>query len=322
MKLPAKEINKFNKIVNRSKTFFLTIHLNPDADAVGSMLSIYSYLKKLKKRVYLYSHDKLPQNLSVLPYSEKIKNKITERKYDTAIFFECSTPDRAGSEVTKIEFKNKISIDHHRTAKRYADLNILDFKSPSTSEIIFRLFKQLNFKIDKNIAMLLYSGIVTDTGRFHYPQTNDKTHLIVSELLKHKFNFSRLNDNFFLKATYQNIKLLGRALENMEIFPGKVALMVLSQADFKEFKAGFEHTESIVNYPMMIEDIKVSILLKEDDEKYSVTFRSKGKIDVSKVASAFGGGGHKNASGFKISKQKTDIKELKKRILDEIEKYL
>lgn len=318
-----KQAVEFKKIVRENNTFFLTLHINPDADACGSMLSVYRYLIANKKRVYLYSSDKIQENLQILPYINKIKNIIVNRSYDVGIFFECSVPERAGEEVKSINFKKKISIDHHRTAKRYADLNILDFNSPSTAEIVFDLFEKINFKIDRNIALLLYAGIVTDTGRFHYPQTRPQTHIIASKLISYGFNFSKLNDNFFLKTTYKNLKLLARALESMQLYyNNKVAVMSLKISDFKEFNAGFEHTESIVNYPMMMESTLVSIFIKEDQNKYTVTFRSKDDIDVSRVAITFGGGGHKNASGFKISKDKITFKDLLERLLIEIKKSI
>ncbi len=323
MRISLPIINRFKQIILKNKTFFLAMHLNPDADACGSMLSMYCYLKSLNKKVYLFSSDKLPENLYILPHSSKINSEMPKKnKFDVGIFFECSTPDRAGSKISELNFKYTISIDHHKTATKYATLNILDFKSPSTSEIIYRLFKQLKFKIDKNIAILLYAGIITDTGKFHYPQTTPQTHIIVSELLKYRFNFSKINDNFFLRTTYQNLKLLGRAIENMELYDEKIAILILKQKDFEEFKAGFEHTENIVNFPMMLDSVEVSVLIKEDKERYNVTFRSKEKVDVSKIALTFGGGGHRNASGFKISRKKILYNELKDKILIEIKKQL
>ncbi|NLH38975.1 MAG: bifunctional oligoribonuclease/PAP phosphatase NrnA [Elusimicrobia bacterium] len=319
--LDPNDIRKFKHIIDNNKTFFLTLHTGPDADAAGSMLVVYEYLKSLKKTVYLYSVDSLPENLHILPHYKSIKNSLIKKEFDVAIFFECSTPDRAGININDFKFKRIINIDHHRTAERYGDVNILNFDSPSTAEMIWNIFKHLKIKITKNMAVLLYSGIITDTGKFHYSQTTPETHIIAAELLKYKFNFTKINDNFFLSSTYQSLKLLGRALESLKIKDG-IAFMNLTQNDFKEFDASFEHSESIVNYPMMIDEVKVSVFIKEDEKKFTVTFRSKPKINVSNVALAFNGGGHKNASGFKISKEKITYDELKRSILTEIKKEI
>lgn len=322
MSITKSDIKKFKKIINKANTFFLTIHTTPDADALGSMLSIYDWLKRLGKKVWAYSKDELSSNLSIIPHYRVVKHHIKNKRYDVAIFFECSTPERCGFDLSGISFSKTISFDHHKTAKKYADLNILDFKSPSTSEIIWNLFKKMNVKINKNIALSLYAGIVTDTGRFHYPQTKPTTHIIASKLLEHKINFTKINDNFFSKTTYQNLKLLSRALESMEII-NKVAIMILKDKDFSQFNADMHHSENIINYPMMLDDVLVSVLIKEDKEKYNVTMRSKNKIDVGNIALSFGGGGHMNASGFKISKNKlSSIYELKEKLIKKIKKAL
>jgi len=317
-----KEISLLKDIISNYNSFFLTLHMNPDADACGSMLSFYHYLKGLKKDIYLYSYDIISDNLKILPYSNHIKNTLDKKIFEVGVFFECSTITRAGDEVKNISFKKIISIDHHKTAHHYGDINIYNFKASSTAEIMYDIYKLLGVNIDKTIAVLLYSGIVTDTNKFHYSQTSSKTHIIAADLLSKGIDFKTINDNFFMKARYENIKLLGRAIEKMEIYNDSIAVMYLSKSDFEEFGAISSDTENIINYPMMIEKIKVSVLIREDDQKYTVTFRSRDNIDVSKIAIFFGGGGHKNACGFKISKGNTNLDILKEKIINELVKIL
>ncbi|MCX7641483.1 MAG: bifunctional oligoribonuclease/PAP phosphatase NrnA [Elusimicrobiales bacterium] len=309
-----KEIPKLSNLLKNSNTFFLTLHTIPDADSCGSMLCFYEFLKRLGKKVYLYSSDRLSENLLVLPYVDKIKNNLTEYNYDVIVFFECSTPQRSGIDITKFKYKAIVNIDHHKTAKRYGNINIIYPHYPSTSEIIWYILKEMNFNITKTMAINLYCGIITDTGRFQYSQTLPETLKVAGELIKHKFNFQKLNENFFATTTYRNLKLLGVALSSLE-FSNGIAIMNIKEEDFKKFSADFSDTENIINYPMMIPETKVTILIKEDLEKYSVTFRSKDDIDVGLVALEFGGGGHKNASGFKISKNRVkNIEELIKKV--------
>ncbi|MCX7905507.1 MAG: bifunctional oligoribonuclease/PAP phosphatase NrnA [Elusimicrobiales bacterium] len=304
-----KEIFKLASLLENSKTFFLTLHSMPDADSCGSMLCFYEFLKRKKKDVYLYSCDRLPENLYVLPYVENIKNSIEKKDYDVAIFFECSTPQRSGIDVEKFKFKNIVNIDHHKTAQNYGDINIIYPCYPSTSEIVWHILKAMKIDITKTMAINLYCGIITDTGRFQYNQTLPETFYVAAELIKHKFDFQKLNENFFSTTTYKNLKLLGVALSNLRVYDG-IAIMIIKEGDFKKFSADFSDTENIINYPMMIPDVKVTIFVKEDSERYSFTFRSKDNIDVGTIALEFGGGGHRNASGFKISKNK--VKELEK----------
>ena len=298
-----KEIPRIKNIIHSSKTFFLTLHMMPDADSCGSMLCFYEFLKKLGKKVYLYSYDRMPQNLSVLPYVDKIKYEIDRFDYDVGIFFESSKPSRSGIEIERFSFKKIINIDHHATSLRYGDVNVIYPEFPSTSEIIWRILKSMRVKLTKTMAINLYCGIITDTGRFQYSKTLPETLKVAADLMKYDFDFQSLNENFFSKTTYKNLKLLSVALSTLEILDG-IASMFITKSDFERYNADFVDTENIINYPMMIEDVKAAFLVKEDVDKYNVTFRSRGNLDVSKIAARFGGGGHKNASGFKVSKDK------------------
>lgn len=309
-----REIPKLKKIINSSKTFFLTLHTVPDADACGSMLCFYEFLKRNGKSVYLYSHDRMADNLLVLPNVKKIRYKITNFDYDVGIFFECSTPLRSGIDIKNFHFKKIINIDHHKTSQKYGDINIIYPQFPSTSEIIWNIFKKMNVKMTKTMAINLYCGIITDTGRFQYRQTVSETFYAAADLIKYNFNFQKLNENFFSRTTYKNLKLLSVALSTLKVSNG-IASMFIRKSEFKRYKADFIDTENIINYPMMIPEVKAAFLIKEDAEKYNVTFRSRENIDVAKVALRFGGGGHKNASGFKISKDKVrDLEELLNRV--------
>lgn len=317
-KIPIeKQFRDLKKILIENSTFFLAGHLNPDGDTIGSMLAFNSFLKKLGKNIYLFSQDPVPENLSFMPSIYLIKNHLPKvKKIDVSILLECSTPERAGN-IKEILDKTDyiVNIDHHKTAQAYGDINILDFNSSSTAEIVYRFFYHTGYKINKLEASHLYVGIVTDTGRFHFPSTTPQTLDISARLLETGFNFSRINDILFSTKSYQSLKMLGRAIESLEILKKKVAVITLYRKDFEEYKANNEHTENIINYGMMIPGIKVSVLFREEKDKIGVTFRSKGNIDVSKIAKKFNGGGHKNASGCRIYES---LDKAKEKVLSEI----
>ncbi len=306
-----KETKALEKIINSSQSFFLTLHMVPDADACGSMLCFAEVLKNKGKKVYIYSYDRINESLLILPGVNEIRNEITSKSFDVAVFFECSTPHRAGINISDFKFKKTISIDHHLTSERYADLNIIYPNYPSTAEIIYHILKKMGLPLTKTMAINLYAGIITDTGRFQYPQTKPQTLKTAAKLISFGFDFYRINEIFFNRTTYKNLKLLSVALSTLEI-DNSIACMVIRQSDFEKYNADFMDTDNIINYPMMIEDVLAAFLIKEDMEKYSVTFRSRKNIDVSYVASKFGGGGHINASGFKISKKSIDSIEVLK----------
>ena len=325
MKTPdlEQEFKKLKKIIMTGRSFFLAGHLNPDGDTLGSMLAISSVLKRLGKRVYLYSSDPVPENLSFLPHARSIRSGRLppKKRFDAAILLECSTPRRGGDLTAVLKHAGKvINIDHHKTSEFYGDVNIVEPYSSSTAEIVYRLFYSMKVHVTKTEAACLYVGIVTDTGRFHFPATSPRTLDVASRLLETGFRFSRINDLLYATKSCLALKVLGRGLESLEMLcGGRLAVMSLKHSDFTHFGASSEHTENVINYGMMVPGVKVAVLFREEAGRLSVTFRSRGHVDVSLLAKAFGGGGHKNAAGCKM---KADLKEGRKKILEGIQKIL
>lgn len=317
-----KEVHRLIDVLNENRTFFLAGHINPDGDTIGSMLALASVLKRMNKMVYLYSSDPVPENLSFLPQIKTIKvDKLPKSGFDVMILLECSNPKRAGN-LNGLEKRVQciVNIDHHRTSQLYGDINLITHSSSSTAEIVYQLFYQMKIILTRKEAACLYTGIVTDTGRFHFPATSSRTLEITSRLLETGFNFSKINTLLYSTQPLPALKLLGRALAGMElVFDGRVALMVLKKADFNHADADIEHSENIINYGMMIPHVRVSVLFREGDRLLSITFRSKGSIDVSSIAQKFGGGGHKNAAGCRM---KISIDEAKNKILPEIKRHI
>lgn len=299
-----RELKKLAGIIIAGRSFFLAGHVNPDGDTIGSMLAISSVLKRLGKRVYLFSNDPVPENLGFLPHTDTIRTGRPPRgkKFDAAILLECSTPGRGGDIAEALKASRKVvNIDHHKTSTLYGDVNIVEPHSSSTAEIVHRLFYSMDVKITKAEAACLYVGIVTDTGRFHFPATSPRTLEAASRLLETGFNFSRINDLLYSTKSYQSLRILGRTLESLELFAGgRLAFMTLTAKDFADCKASAQHTENVINYGMMPPGVKAAALFRADGELLGVTFRSKGGIDVSGLAHELGGGGHKHAAGCKL----------------------
>jgi len=325
MKTPdlEQEFKKLEEIIVTGGSFFLAGHLNPDGDTLGSMLAISSVLRRLGKKVFLFSSDPVPENLSFLPHAKSIKTgRIPpKKKFDAAILLECSTPKRGGDLTAVLRNAGKVvNIDHHKTSELYGDVNIIEPHSSSTAEIVYRLFYSMNVHITKTEAACLYVGIVTDTGRFHFPATSPRTLEIASRLLETGFKFSRINDYLYATKSFLALKVLGRGLESLELlYGGRLAVMTLKDADFSDFGAAPEHTENIINFGMMAPGVKAAVLFREETGRLGVTFRSRGHVDVSMLAKSLGGGGHKNAAGCKLS---CGLEEGRKKILSGIQKLL
>jgi len=311
------------EVINKNQRFFLAGHINPDGDTIGSMLAISSVLRRLGKKTYLFSHDPVPENLGFSSEFRKIKvGCLPKAPYEVMILLECSTLKRAGN-LRGFEKKAKqiINIDHHKTAVNFGDINLVDSTSSSTAEIIYRLFERMGVRVNQKEARYLYVGIVTDTGRFQFPSTNSGTHMTAARLLETGFNFANVNKYLYATSSFPSLKILGKALASLELSKsGRTALMFLKKEDFLQFNASVEHSENIINYGMMIPGVKISVLFREEPGRVSVTFRSKGKIDISLVARRFGGGGHKYAAGCRLKMPFDEVVEKIRAVVLEIEK--
>ncbi|MDP2865441.1 MAG: bifunctional oligoribonuclease/PAP phosphatase NrnA [Elusimicrobiota bacterium] len=298
------EFKRLEELIAGSETFFLAGHLNPDGDSIGSMLAIGSVLKRLGKKVRMFSQDPVPENLRFLPQAKSIRSRLpsSSAKFDAAILLECSDPARGGNLEPVLKRSAKVvNIDHHKTSEFYGDINIVEPHSSSTAEIVYRLFYNMNVHVTKREAACLYTGIVTDTGRFHFPATSPRTLEVASRLLETGFKFSRVNDLLYATKACEGLKILGRALESLELKAGgKLAVLTLKASDFKDHGARSEHTENVINFGLMPPGVKAAVMFREEHDRIGVTFRSRGHLDVSAVAKAFGGGGHRNASGCRI----------------------
>ncbi|MBI4350088.1 MAG: bifunctional oligoribonuclease/PAP phosphatase NrnA [Elusimicrobia bacterium] len=307
------EYKRLEDLIVTSKTFFLAGHLNPDGDTIGSMLAIASVLKRLGKKVRTFSQDPVPENLRFLPHVKGIRSRppSSKARFDAAILLECSNPARGGNLEPVLKRAAKVvNLDHHKTSEFYGDINIVEPHSSSTAEIVYRLFYNMNVHVTKREAACLYTGIVTDTGRFHFPATSPRTLEVASRLLETGFKFSRVNDLLYATKACEGLKILGRALESLEMRAGgRLAVLTLLASDFKELGARSEHTENVINFGLMPPGVKAAVMFREEDDRIGVTFRSRGHLDVSAVAKSFGGGGHRNAAGCRVRGSLHDVRE-------------
>ncbi|MBN1383946.1 MAG: bifunctional oligoribonuclease/PAP phosphatase NrnA [Elusimicrobia bacterium] len=317
LKVPKKYLKNLADIKNvlknaKNKAFFVTGHRRPDGDVIGSMLAVYSLLKRLRKNVFLYNYDPVPSFLRFLPYSEKIKvSKKVEKKFDVSIILECPEVRRFGNIIDiKKQVKNTINIDHHPgngSQANWADLNWVDAGSASLAEMVFYMFKFLKMPLTKEEAVLLYTGIVTDTHNFRQINTTAQSHIIASELLSCGVEPAEIEKHVYGTRTLNALHLLGAALGNIKTDKtGKIAYTTVKMEDFGKTKASAEDTEEIVNYPGMVPGVFVWLLFREmrspaGEDLVKVSFRSAKKIDVNRIANKFGGGGHKNAAGCIIN---------------------
>ena len=308
-----------------NKSFLIAGHLNPDGDTIGGTLALGSLLRRLdKKNIFLFNYHPVPAIYRFLGHYKKIKSaQETRRKFDVAIIIDCSDINRLGGMIEQTrKAKTTIKIDHHADNKKWADINWSAAEHSSVAEMIYLLFQSFKFRLNKEEAEDIYTGIVTDTYNFTQINTNPQSHFIAGELLKCGVNPVKIVKNVYGTKSLSILRLLAKTLESIKISKsGRVAYAVITKNIFKQTGAGPEDTEGVINYLGMVPGVYVWVLFKEvPNEKYvKAGFRSIENIDINKFAGEFGGGGHKNAAGCSLN---MDINKAVRTIIPRIDGYL
>jgi phosphoesterase RecJ-like protein len=317
-------------IINNEK-FLLTTHVNPDADAIGSEVAFYLLLKKLGKEVKVINHSATPYNLKFLDIDDVIvqydkelhQNIFNEVDVLTALDFNRADRIVRMKDAFLNSSKLKICIDHHQDEEDFVDHQFIDTNYSATGHIIYDFIKLTNIvQIDNEIALPIYAAIMTDTGSFRFERTTPQLHKIASELLGYGIVPGDVFDKIYDQSYFSKIKLLGTALESLQLFGAKkeIGFMILTQDDFKKHKALESDTDTFVNYSLSVQNVKIGLLFIELSNGFKVSFRSKGNIPMNKLAAEFGGGGHINAAGARFHNgQMSDIIPT---ILKKSEEYL
>lgn len=323
------DIQKINQLLTQPKKIAIIPHRSPDGDAMGSTLAMYHFLKKCGHEPVVISPNDFPEFLAWMPASnlvqvyENNRDQVAKILHQAELIFtlDFNALHRTG-EMEKALSQLKVPfvmIDHHQSPDSYAEVTYSDTQFGSTCEMVYNFINYLGKKdlLDKTIATCIYTGILTDSGSFRFPKTTGNTHRIVADLIDLGVDNTEIPALLFDNNSYESRQLLGRALNNLVVFPEyKAAYTSLSQAELDKFKYVKGDTEGIVNYGLSIKGIQLAAIFIEhkDENIIKISLRSQGNIDVNQLAREhFNGGGHINAAGGKssLSMEKT-IEKFKK----------
>jgi len=307
-------LSEAGALLKAAEKLVIVSHISPDGDTLGSSLALAHALRKLGKEVILNVDDDIPTVYSFLPGIEGYRRFSPEEKIqaDLLVVIDASSADRAGNAMTVVQASAVLNIDHHKTNTRFADYLYLDADAAATAEIMYSLLQEMGTEIDRDMAVCIYEGLYTDTGSFKYSNTTSKTLSTAAVLLDYGVNPSLISDNMEVKSRSQ-VELLGKVLDTLTfLLDGKVAYVEVAP----ELYDHNIDTDTFVSYPRYIEGVEIALLFKQVEENLTrVSFRSK-KIDVSKIALSFDGGGHQKASGCSIY---APLKEAEKIVLQAVE---
>ncbi|MBI5187565.1 MAG: bifunctional oligoribonuclease/PAP phosphatase NrnA [Nitrospirae bacterium] len=314
MKVPVEIIT----LLKKEEKFLIMTHINPDGDAIGSSTALSLALGSVGKETLLYDRDPVPQFYRFLPGYERFTNSISSlvTGHWSLILLDCNSPERAG--IDNLTFKHSIVIDHHETERDFGDIRWMDTETAATGLMVFYLIKELGIKITRDIAINLYSAISIDTGTFRYSNTTPEVLRVGAELIEAGANPYYISNSLYETWSGGRFDLLIRALNTLEI-RDDIAITTVTKEMFIKTRTGPEDTENFSNFPRMIQSVRISALFREiDTGLWKVSLRSKGDVNVARIAELFDGGGHKNAAGYKI---KADLESAKEALLKAVNGY-
>ncbi|NBC17691.1 MAG: bifunctional oligoribonuclease/PAP phosphatase NrnA [Bacteroidetes bacterium] len=293
----------------RHERFVITTHIRPDGDAIGSQVALGRFLQALGKEVALLNSDPPPGNLAWLPGIEQVETFEGAPEHlkqiagaDVVIIADTNALERIGKLADPVTNSGalKVLIDHHTGPENWFDATYARDTASSTGELVYELIAAHDADaIDDPIATALYAAILTDTGSFRYSSVTPSVHRIAADLMERGDLLPEvIHSHLYDTKSLQGLRLLSRSLDTLQLrYDGRVGYMVVSRRMMKETDASSDDTEGFVSYVHSIDGVRVALLFTETASGTKISFRSKGDMHVNEWAQAFGGGGHRNASG-------------------------
>ncbi len=322
MKISSKLLNE----IKQSSSFIIAGHINPEGDSIGSSLALSLGLRKMgKKGITVLSRDPVPENLKFLPSASRIRNQHPKKTYDLAILVDCNSIKRTGFD--SFNAKRTIIIDHHVLSSEEAKApfyktvaaQLIDPEAAAAGILVYKVLAALKVPIDSKIASCLYTAIFIDTGGFRYSNSSPEVLRTSCHLVEAGASPWEISRALYENASFKSMKLLGLSLSTLDRKDG-IAWITATEKMFRQTGTSSEDCEDFVDFPRKVQGIKVAIFFREDGKgSCKVSLRSKGSVNVQKIARQFGGGGHVPAAGCKI---KGSIKDVQTKVLQAARKAI
>ncbi|MDI6850569.1 MAG: bifunctional oligoribonuclease/PAP phosphatase NrnA [bacterium] len=280
-------------------------HLNPDGDAVGSLLAFYLFLRKVGKEAIPFLKDNVPYFLDFLPGVNEIRKEMT---HDLDLIFLIDASEFSRTGFPEPLDKKIIRIDHHISGKIYSNYDLIIPQAPSTTSLIMKIMKKYDSsKIDKDIKTCLYTGLLTDTSSFRHSNSFKWAFKDAYYLVNNGLDVTDIASLVYERKKLKTLQLLAKALSTITV-KEQVGIISVRREFLEEFGLDRSETEGFVNYPLSIDEAIVGISMVEvDNQVWRISLRGKNKVNLAKVAETFGGGGHFNAAGCTLKGSEKDV---------------
>jgi len=331
--VPDRDFQQVVGLINKSRNILITSHTKPDGDACGCIAAMCDALGALGKKVTPLLLSAVPQwyeflfNKKPAVLDEDIRlDELTAGRFgqfDLVLIVDTNSLSQLAkfNDYLKQNDAPVLVLDHHETSDGLGDIELVDSEAAATGLIVLDLLKFANWSITEKIAEALFVAIATDTGWFRFSNTDSRVHRACAELLDAGVKPTRIYDHLYLNFSYPRFRLLAGMLDKIELFlDGRYAIMQITKQDFERTGSVYSDTENLINECHRIDSVEVSALFIElKDGRIRCSLRSRGALDVSKIAAKFGGGGHTMAAGTFIPGPLENAKQL---ILTEMKKLL
>jgi bifunctional oligoribonuclease and PAP phosphatase NrnA len=306
--------------IRSAEKLLLTTHENPDGDALGSLLGTHEMLTEgLRKDSVMFMAAEefpLPYEYSAMPFDGVLNAPPPDVEERVAVFLDCGNIDRMPVDFLRRDGVHIVNIDHHHDNTRFGTVNFVDPGASCTAEIVWRIAKRMGVQITPSMADALYVALVTDTGRFMYENTGPEAHRMAAELIEAGVKPHAVYRRLYENLPFRRLELLSRALSRVKRYDdGAITLTHLTREDFEDTGSQETDSEGIVDHLRGVEGTSVAVLVREllgadRAGQRKVSLRAvDGRVDVSRIARGFGGGGHRQAAGFTTELEVDDLAE-------------
>jgi phosphoesterase RecJ-like protein len=306
-------LKKINELIAAGRTFLITTHESPDGDAVGSSLGLANYLLELGKDVTVHICDPVPEIYAFLPMADTVTTTLPERDYDVCFVLDVGEFRRAGTQISAARGRIGafVNLDHHKTRDEFGLYNLIDPSAAATGILIYRLIKEAGREVSLATAICIYVATITDTGSFRYSNANPEAFAVAGEMIATGVNAWDIAAQLYESQPRCRLELLSLALTTLAFSDcGRFASLTVTLDMYDRTGSDAELTDGFINYPRSVRGVEVAIFFRQlSDTAFKVGFRSKGNVDVSRLAEGFGGGGHHNAAGCVVEGSIDEVRD-------------
>jgi len=307
-------------VMKAYQTFSVSTHVSPEGDALGSAIALALGLRSAGKQAEVVIRDPVPAYLDFLPYQGVVSQHPTlPHPYDVLAVVDCGDLERTGMFTqAPPPVKLVVNIDHHVTNRGFGGLNWIVPDATASGTMVYELLRAWGLPVSRDIALCLYTTLLSETGSFRYSNTKPTTFRMAADLLDCGVDGAKVAQALYDRNSPGRLKLLGEVLRSLERHAGgKIAWVTVTQASFTATGTSPEDTEEMVNYPRSLKGVEVAVLFREvTPTQYKISLRSQGRVNVAAVAEGFGGGGHRNAAGCVVQ---GDFAAVRARVIGQVE---